>query len=147
MKKLRVTLLILIALSLIALIFFVKYKMVDEPQMADPELKKLAVIWSSIDSTDLRVIHDGVEFPAQFAILRGQKYLRTHFKKGTTAREWIEEYTYRSKKGEVAYFKYADDTMRPMRDVFIEALEKMEGTTTESTSENKKDSTSQLQAA
>ena len=139
MKKLRPFLIALNFIGIAVVVYLVVNKMNEKPSLVDPEFQKLAEIWNHFKAADVKVTVDGVEFPLETVLQNGQKYLRNRYKKGMTAKTWIEEYVYRSKKGEIMYFKYPDGTSIPMRDVFLEELAKIEG------AEAVNKSTSQLQ--
>jgi len=94
----------------------------------DSELVKIRQVFDHFKEGDFEVVVDGnYRKPAELvAWARG--YIQRQYHPGEdTARSWIENHCYRSLKGEIMYFKYSGGKTVPMRDVFLEALNQIEG--------------------
>lgn len=91
-------------------------------KLIGPELAKILQVMDHYKTANIEVIYDGKTLTAAEMFQRAKQYVLSHYEKGRTAEEFVSEYCYRSEKGEIIYFKYADGTTRLMRDVFLEDL-------------------------
>ena len=92
----------------------------------NPEFLKMSQIIDLYRNADLGVIVDGIYRKPVETARYAQQYLLHFFEPGMTAEEWIRKHCYRSIKGEIIYFKYPDGATKPMRDVFLEELQKLD---------------------
>lgn len=98
----------------------------EKVESSHPELTKMAKIIDQYKTADLEVIVDGYHRkPGEFLTF-ARAYLGRHFDPQMNAETWVKTYAYRSRLGEIIYFKYPDGSSKPMRDVFLEELKKTE---------------------
>ncbi|MSR77543.1 MAG: hypothetical protein EXS63_04885 [Candidatus Omnitrophica bacterium] len=90
---------------------------------SNPEFSKMSKVIDQYRTADLEVIVDGYYRKPSEMTSFARRFLRLHFKPDMKAESWVQKYCYRSKKGEIIYFKYPDGTTKPMRDVFLEELQ------------------------
>ena len=90
------------------------------------ELAKLNHLFDKYKATDVRVVTDGITRSTWSFALWARGFLKRSYNMGDDAAFWVRRYTYRSDKGNIIYFRYADGSLRLMRDVFLEELANLE---------------------
>lgn len=91
-------------------------------------LSKLICGLNYLRTAPITVRFDDTDYSVQFAYPLGLAYLLTHYR-NENPEQWIKKHCYRSLTADkIIYFKYADGSMRPARDVFIETYDLLEKT-------------------
>ncbi len=89
------------------------------------ELSKLIYLIDKHRQEEFYVVHDGVEYESNWALMQARRYLAENYRK-EDASEWIKAHAYRSMYGgHIIYWKTSKANVRPLRDVLLEDLEEL----------------------
>ena len=92
------------------------------PKIMDPEFERIMQVMEKYKQMDFDVVFEGRTFKIKEVLSRANRFFFSHYEPGMKAEDWVREHCYRSKHGEIIYFKYADGSTQLMRDVFLEEL-------------------------
>ena len=89
-------------------------------------LSKLLCGLNYFRTAPVMVQYDDVDYPVQFCYPLGLAYLLTHYHDEEPVR-WIKKNCYRSPTADkIMYFKFPDNSYRPVREIFIDTYRKLE---------------------
>lgn len=91
----------------------------------ETEMSKLFYLLDRFKEFDFRVIYDGTEYDAGWALREAKKYVTRHYNKKDRAADWIKQHSYRSPSGgQIIYLKLTNGRKRMvLRDLLLEELE------------------------
>lgn len=89
------------------------------------EFSKLIFMIDSLKNKNLKLISDGHEFNAYDALKDSKKDLLTDYR-NEKANYMIQRYFYRSDSGEIMYLKFPNGELKPLRDVLLARVKKIE---------------------